>query len=149
MTTTPAEEYDQLDAVRFGPDGAAELDRHKRVIFVPRDQIVRLDAVYGSGAERPIVFIVLGLVFAGTAIVLLSTFILAVMRGGVRIPAAMITGFVLLIPAWWLLDLALRKRWFVRVRTRDGSRKLVFHDVADPREIQQFLEKGRRRYGCS
>ena len=142
------EDYDQLESVRFGSDGAAEMDRHHRVIFVPREEIVRLEAAYGSGAERPVLLLSLGLVFAALAVALVTTLALALSRGGVRIPAELITGFVFLIPAWWLIDLSVRKRWFVRVHTRRSSRKLVFHQTNDGREIQEFVDKGRRRYGC-
>ena len=148
MSTTGAEEFDQLETVRVGTDGAAEMDRHRRVIFVPREQIDRLELQYGSGAEHPLLVGFLGVVFAAMAVVLLVTFALAVMRGGARIPASMITGVAFVIPGWWFLDLAIRKRWFVRVYTRSGMRKLVFHQTTDERELQEFVAKGRRRYGC-
>ncbi|HUR79880.1 MAG TPA: hypothetical protein VM733_03890 [Thermoanaerobaculia bacterium] len=73
-------------------------------------------------------------------------FALAVV-GSVRVPAALGTGFTFLIPAWWFLDLALRKRWLIRVHTLTGSRKVVFHVTRDRREIEQFVMKAKSQFG--
>jgi hypothetical protein len=83
------------------------MDRHRRLIFVPRADIVRLELAH-SGAEQPIVVATLGLVCAALAVGSVVTLALHFLRGTVKLPAALITGVAFLIPAWWLLSLALK-----------------------------------------
>lgn len=140
---------EQLECVRIGSDGVAEMDQHRVAVFIPRDQVLRLELDYGSGAERPIVLLALGIFCAALAVALMLVFVMAVARGGPRIPAALVTGFTFLIPGWRFIDLALRKRWFVRVHTDRGSRKLVFHTMRNQVEIEKFVSAAKSRCGYS
>lgn len=109
--------YEQLECVRIDDRGVAEMDRHVRVIFVPREDIVQpLELEYGSGAENPLVVMLLGLFFAALAIAGIATLVLALTRGSVR------------------------------VRTRRGTRELVFHETRDEIAIREFLHRARRRF---
>jgi hypothetical protein len=146
MTVPPTEDFDQLETVRLSAEGAAEMDRHRRLIFVPRADIVRLELAHGSGAEQPMVVATLGLVCAALAVGSVVTLALHLLRGTVKLPAALISGVAFLIPAWWLLSLALKKRWYLRVHTRTGTRKLVFHETTDARQIETFVERARQRF---
>jgi uncharacterized membrane protein YqjE len=141
------EQFEQLETVRLGTEGAAEMDQHRRIIFIPRADIIRIELVYGAGAERPAVLALLGLIFAALALVSAVTLVLLIIRGGVRMPAALITGVAFVIPAWWLTDLSIRKRWFLRVRGRSDVRKLVFHKTRSRDELEQFVEAARQRFG--
>ena len=147
--TAPAKhgEYEQLETVRFSADGVSEMDQHRTVIFVPRAEIRRIELEFGAGAERPLVLAGLGLVFLGVFVATTVTIILAVLRGGVTLPVEMITGIAFAIPAWWLLDLSFRRRWFIRVHTQSGARKLLFHKTRDPHQLQSFVDTARRRFG--
>jgi hypothetical protein len=145
--TTDSLERDQLDTVRIAAEGVAEMDRHRRVVFVAREDVIRLDVHFGPGAERPIVLLLVSLVCLTLAVGLMATFVMAVVKGGVRVPASLITGFTFLVPAWWFLDLATRKRWFVAVQTRTACRKLVFHGVRSQHEINQFVHEAKARHG--
>jgi hypothetical protein len=140
---------EQLESIRISDDGVAEMDWHRAVIFVPRDEVLRLELGYGSGAERPLVTLALAIVCAVLAVTLMTVFALAMIRGGVRVPLSLVTGFAFLIPAWWLLDFALRKRWFLTVHTRTGSRKLVFHTTCDQAKVEQFVVTAKARFGYS
>ncbi|HUR79881.1 MAG TPA: hypothetical protein VM733_03895 [Thermoanaerobaculia bacterium] len=40
-----AQTGEQLECVRIDADGVAEMDRHRRVIFIPRADVVRLEIV--------------------------------------------------------------------------------------------------------
>ena len=140
----------QLDTVRFSDNGAAEMDEHRPAIFIPRAQITRVEVGSGSGAERPAVVVVLGLALIAVAIGAVVLLALAMMHGGVRIPAALITGVAFTLPGWWLLDLGLRRRLFIRVHTQNGdARKLVFHKVRDRESVDLFLQSVRQRFGYS
>jgi hypothetical protein len=140
----------QLDTVRFSDSGAAEMDQHRQAIFIPRAQITRVEVGYGSGAERPAVVIVLGLALIAVAIGSVVVMVLAIMRGGVRVPVALISAIAFTLPGWWLLDLGLRRRPFIRVHTHNGdTRKLVFHKVRDRESVDVFLQSVRQRFGYS
>lgn len=78
---------------------------------------------------------------------LLSLFVVAVVRGGVTIPASFITGVTFVLPAWWFVDLALRRRWFLRVTTHSETRKLVFRDLRDEIAIVRFVSEAKQRFG--
>ncbi|MEA2239359.1 MAG: hypothetical protein QOC81_4083 [Thermoanaerobaculia bacterium] len=73
---------------------------------------------------------------------------LAVLRHG-SIPAKLVTSVAFIIPAVWLLDLALRRRWYVLVHTRRGSRKLLFGKHSDPAELERFVLSAKARFGYS
>ncbi|HET7433974.1 MAG TPA: hypothetical protein VFN10_04585 [Thermoanaerobaculia bacterium] len=139
--------YEQLDSVRIGEDGVAEMDQHRRIIFVPRDEILSVELVFRSGAERPLVTAVLGVVLIGVAVLSVALLVLAITRGGLKVPMSLITGIALLLPAWWLLDLSFRKRWCLLVRGRKEMRKLVFQHVRDQYEIERFIASARNRFG--
>lgn len=146
MAASP--EFDQLDRVRISAAGVGEVDEQRFAVFVPRADVLRLELARGSGAEHPIVCAVAGALFAALTLAFVTLCLRALFGGeGGRLPAAVITGIAFVIPAWWLLDLALRPRWFVRVHTRTGARKLVFHEVRDRAKAQEFVEAARRRFG--
>ena len=59
----------------------------------------------------------------------------------------MITAAAFVIPALWLLDLSLRKRWLILVHTRGGKRKILFKKETDERAIRDFLAEARSKLG--
>jgi hypothetical protein len=122
--SAPAAEHLQLECVRLSADGAAEMDQHRAVIFIPRSEITKLEVVFGSGAENPILLIVLGLVFLAVAIAPLVVLALMIIRDEGTLDIKVLTAVAFVIPAWWLLDLALRKRWYVRVLRGSQAHRL-------------------------
>jgi hypothetical protein len=142
-------ECDQLDSVRIGRSGVAEMDQGRAVIFLPRSDILRIELVFGSGAERPFIVAALGLVFAAVAVGSVVTAVLALLRCGARIPVALFSGVAFFVPAWWLINLGVRKQWYLRVHTRKGSRKLLFQTLSNELEIRKFVETARNRFGYS
>jgi len=123
------------------------MDEHRPVIFVPRADIIQLEVAFGSGAENPIVLFGLGLVFLLVAVAPLVVLALMILRDEGSMDIKVLTAVAFVIPAWWLLDLALRQRWYVRVRMRSGSRKLVFRHTRDRFAIHTFLADAARRFG--
>lgn len=142
-------EYVQLECVRFSGDGGVEIDQHRPIVSVPRAEILRIELVHGPGAEQPLVVIVLGLVCLALALLFPLMSVLGVTRGALRLAEWLIAGIALLVPAWWLLDLGIRRRWYVRVWTRGGSRKLVFHQCSDHAMLERFITLVRQRFGYS
>ena len=147
MSTAESTDHLQLECIRLSDAGASEMDEHRAVIFVPREKIHRLELAFGSGAENPMVMLVLGLVFLALAIAPLVVFALMIIRDQGKMDVYFLTAVGFVIPGWWLLDLALRRRWYVRVQMQSGSRKLVFHKLRDPSAIASFMADAARRFG--
>src|SRR5260370_31892640 len=124
-------EYLEHGTVRIGADGAVEMDHGRALVTIPGTEIVRLELLRGSGAERPLVCIVLGIVLAVIALAGPLMLALAVLRH-VSVPGKLVTSVAFIIPALWLLDLALRRTWYLLVHTPRGSRKLLFGEDSDP-----------------
>ncbi|MEA2239519.1 MAG: hypothetical protein QOC81_4243 [Thermoanaerobaculia bacterium] len=141
-------DYVQHGTVRVGADGASEMDHGRALVRIPHSEIVRLELFHGSGAERPLVCIVLGIVLTLIAIAGPVMLAVAVLRHG-SVPAKLVSSVAFIIPAVWLLDLALRRRWCVLVHTRRGSRKLLFGKNSDPAELERFLLSAKARFGYS
>lgn len=137
----------QLESVRISAAGAAEMDGARPLLFLPREEIVRMEVRYGSAAERPLVSAVLGVILIIIAIVPLGVVIVAMLRGAGAVTAKLATAVVFAIPGWWLLDLSLRRRFYLAVTLRRDERKLVFHKTADREAIEDFVAKAKLRFG--
>src|SRR5260221_10397789 len=136
----------QLEAVRVAASGVAEMDGARPLIFVPRADVVQLEARYGSGAERPLVSLVLGLLLLAVACLPVLMFVNA-WRDGLPYPHKAITAFAFILPAGWLLNLSIRKRWFVCVHQRRGSRKLLLPPSIEGPAVHAFVENARTPFG--
>ena len=143
----PEEQFVQLESVRVDADGAAEMDGVRKLVFVPRAEIERLELRHGSGAQRPIVTGVIGAALLVFSFVPLWMLINAFRGYGTfEVHTIAACGFFFL--ALWMLSLAVRKRWMIVVHTRNGgTRKLLFHDVKDRASIENFLSNARSRFG--
>lgn len=143
----PDEQFVQLESVRVDANGAAEMDGVRKLVFVPRAEIERLEVAHGSGSQRPIITGIIGALLLAFSLVPIWMLIRALLGTGifeVHIIAA--CGFFFL--ALWLLNLALRKRWMIVVHTRNGgTRKLLFHEMKDRTAIENFLTNARSRFG--
>ena len=122
------------------------MDGSRPRLFIPRNDVSRIELEHGSGAERPIVSFVIAAALAVVSLLPLAMLVNA-FRGAGAFPDKLIAGVALIIPAIWLLDLSLRRRWFLRVYLRRGSRKLLFARRADPQAIETFLSDARSRFG--
>ena len=147
MSTAESADHLQLECIRLSDAGASEMDEHRAVIFVPREKINQLELAFGSGAENPLVLVALGLVFLALAIAPLVVFALMLIRDEGKMNVYFLTAVAFVVPAWWLLDLALRRRWYVCVHMQSGTRKLVFHKLRDPSAIASFMADAARRFG--
>src|SRR5260370_42186287 len=101
MTNSEPQNHLQLDTIRFSMDGIAERDAARQTVFVPRAEIVRIEARHGSGAEQPIVVAVLGI-----GLILLAVLPLFLVAREVAIGAMIYPKFVaavgFVIPGVWL-----------------------------------------------
>jgi hypothetical protein len=61
MAEVEKQAYLDCGAVRLSRDGAAEMDGPRPIVWIPRQQTVRLELAYGSAAERTLIALVVGL----------------------------------------------------------------------------------------
>jgi len=136
----------ELGAVRIDALGAAEMEGERRVVFVPRAEIVRIEAAYGSAAERPLITALLGLILVGIAglpVVMLINW----WRYGGTYPVKAIAAAGFIVPATWLLDVSLRRRWFIRVVGARGARKLLLPREIEQAAVESFVAAVRTQFG--
>ena len=146
MTTQP--EYLEYASVRLGSDGASEMDGSRKLVHIPRAEVVRLEIVQGSAAERPLLSLILGVILLAVALLGPTMLVLALLGRGTA-EAKFVTSIAFIIPAAWLLDLVIRRRWFLKVHSTKGSRKLIFRKSSDAVAMQQFVVSAKERFGYS
>ena len=124
------------------------MDGERPLVRVPRAEIVRLEVRYGAGAERPLPMLILGILLFAIALAPL-VMLVNLQRHGGRYHVEWIAAVACAIPAAWLLDLSLRRRWLLVVHQRRGRRKLLFPRGINQFEVESFLAGARTRFGYS
>jgi hypothetical protein len=139
-------DYLEYGSVRLGTDGASEMDGNRRLVHIPHADVVGLEIVHGSAAERPLISLILAALLAALSLVGPMMLVGALLgRGTVEIK--FVTSIAFLVPAIWLFDLVLRRRWFLQVHMKKGSRKLIFGKTSDEVALQQFVLAAKERFG--
>jgi len=145
---TDQPDYIECGTVRLGADGAAEMDGTRKLMSIPRADVIRIELLHGSASERPLLSLILGLILL--AISIAGPMMLAgALLGRGRVEVKFVTSIAFIVPAAWLLDLVIRRRWFLRVHTTKGSRKLIFKKGCDPVALEQFVMSAKERFGYS
>jgi len=143
---TEQPDHVEYESVRLGTDGASEMDGNRRLVHIPRGDIVGIEIVHGSAAERPLVSLILAALLAALSLVG-PVMLVGALLGRGRLDIKFVTTVAFLVPAIWLFDLVLRRRWFLKVHTKKGSRKLIFSKTSDPVALQQFVLSAKERFG--
>jgi hypothetical protein len=144
---TELERYERF-SIEISQDGLAEMNQRRRNVFVPRAEITRVELAYGLGSERPVLVGVLGVVMLLVGAFPLYGLSIWWREGGV-FPgyAIMICAFLFL--GVWLLIFAFRRRLHLRVHTRRGPRKLLFHGKFHLDGLLELLQVAEQAYGFS
>jgi hypothetical protein len=121
--------------------GLAEVDGKKVVLFVPAAEIDHVILKYGKAEHRPILALLMGVIFALVGVCGLVELILA--PRGLRYELGMM--FFGFIGGSIIYD-ALKKRHFLEVHKIKGNCRLVFSKTAPLKDIQDFCEKARVTY---
>lgn len=138
----------QLGDVRIGADGAAEMDEERPLVSVPRGEIVRIEGIHAVAGERPVATLVIGLVLLVIAIVPVVALVDVFVRGGTYY-VEWIAAVACIIPAGWLIQLSLRRRWLLLVTTSRDRRKLLFPAKVTQVEVETFVAQAKARFGYS
>ncbi|MGA9778748.1 MAG: hypothetical protein WBS33_10810 [Verrucomicrobiia bacterium] len=116
--------------------GVSEFGHGQRLIFVPKEQIQRIEVKFGSQAERPLVQIILGLLLVGLGFVGLS---LLISGGFVELRWGI--GFILFggLGVFCLYEV-LRKGYYLHVISSSDTRKLVIKGAISKTEFSKFIK---------
>lgn len=134
-------------SIQVTRDGISELDGNRQVIFIPREQILRLEIKVGTGTQRPFlqlaVAVILILVAAGFAIHVWSWWVSAAWTIDTATIAA--PPLLLLTSAWLIYD-ALKKRSILEIRTAKGNRKLLFGGSPEAAKLAAFVAQVSKNF---
>lgn len=111
-------------------------------------QVLECALERGSPEQRPEVSAVLGAVLVIPGFFFVNHTYLLVAEGKVgnlKYEAAMFV--VGVVGVWLVLQAVLSKRYFLRVRTTQTTRKLIFSKTAKRTEIEAFLQNAHTKYG--
>ena len=143
-TGSEAEQVSYLN-ITFSQKGVSEFSGKQRAVFIPREEIQRIQTKTGSRAERPLVQGIAGVALLGLGLIGLRMFI----SNGVAF-LRWEAGFLLFggVGGWMLLE-ALRKGHYLLVVCSKGTRKLVFDKKISEPELAEFLRNATRLgYNC-
>jgi hypothetical protein len=143
---TDQPDYLEYESVRLGIDGASEMDGNRRLVHIPRTDVVGLELVHGSAAERPLVSLILAALLTALSLVG-PVMLVGALLGRGRLDSKFVTSIAFLVPAVWLFDLVIRRRWFLKVHTKKGSRKLIFGKTSDEVALQQLVLSAKEKFG--
>jgi hypothetical protein len=139
-----AERFTYLN-VALSPKGVAEYSGTRCVVFIPREQIVRMESRIGSRAERPRIQMIAGMLLGGLGVYGVYMLIkvgLAFMRWE--------AGFIVFGGiGFWLFYEALRCGYYLLVTGTQETRKIVFDGKVEESQLREFLSKAARLgYDC-
>lgn len=116
---------------------------------VPRERILEVTLVYGTGAQRPIVQAAVSLIIVILGIFLGVLPLYHVLSKGMS--NYNLKGFafaLLLVPIGiWLLIEVLQRKYYLLVKTDKRAQKVVFKSSTKASEISEFIKKAQEDFG--
>jgi len=144
---------DVLGRVVFTREEICELDRGRKVVRVPRDEIRLVELCRDSSSHHPILQAALGVVLGIAGLWGAGGLVAWLWEGG-RLYVEVTTSLMLLVPAGaWVVFDALRSRVLLRLRVKKGQRKLLFGRELSKSEEEQLPDLvrsacARNSYPC-
>ena len=117
-------------------NGLSEFSHGKRVIFIPKEHVQRIEVKFGSQAERPLAQAILGLLLIGLGCVGLSLLIsggFSELRWGI--------GFIIFggLGTFCLYE-AVKRRHYLLVTSLNDTRKLVIRGFIQKEDFSNFIK---------
>jgi hypothetical protein len=131
--------------IAFSTKGVAEYSGKRCVVFIPREQIVRIESRVGFRAERPLVQGIAGILLGGLG----AYGIFMMMRAGWAL-ARWEAGFIVFGGMGvWLFYEALRCGYYLVVTGPKETRKIVFDGKVEESQLREFLSNAAQLgYDC-
>lgn len=133
----------QYLTVEASSEGIAETDHGRRVVSVPRSEIVRIELRYGVASERPILIGLIGLVVLVASLWPIKVLYDVLTKGG-TFYTGMIWISAFFVLGAWLIGSAVRRRLHLLVHTRRGQRKLIFQGDVEWASVVDFIEAAEK-----
>jgi hypothetical protein len=151
----------KCSTVKITQKGISELDGNKEFIFIPRIKINSISLLYGCGVKRPLVQIILSLIFILVPVYFFIPTILEVLASMVADPiepdlieidnrrsikqfSALLLAFIP-IGIWELYDV-IKKKYYLLITT-DKREKITFREKTTKAELKNFLEQAKENFG--
>jgi hypothetical protein len=131
--------------VELSARGIAEIQDNGPPVFVPRQEIRRIEFQRGSPAERLIVQIIAGIACFIVGVVCLLQVLAFISFGGVT-SRYMGDGGIATIFGGWMIWTAIKPAYFLRGETDRDVRKIVFHGSVQCSEIERLLQRANRAW---
>lgn len=144
QNATDSERLSYLN-ITFSHKGVAEYNGNTCMVFIPREGILKIENVFGSRSERPLVQLIAGGLLSAVGLAGL----VMILHGGWQL-FRWEAGFLVFggIGIWMMIEV-LRRGHYLRVIGSKETRKLVIHGKVVPSELQDFLRKAEKLgYNC-
>lgn len=147
----------RLSSVEISADTIKEIDGNQLMLSLSREQISSMTLQRGIKSERPIVDVVIGLVFISLGIYIFLPMLLywlSFLRQDSSMtprdsPSRFIAMGLVTIPIGiYIISTAFQKRYFLLIGTTNGAeRKIVFDSDLSYSEIRSFTAQAQTAFG--
>jgi hypothetical protein len=135
MNAEPVKRLSYLN-IEISERGLSEFNSGKRAVFIPKEQICKIETRFGSAAERPGLQLAAGALLAGMGVAGIAMIAASGMRG-VRWGYGFI--FFGCMGAWLLYETFISCHYLL-VTCQSEIRKLVFHGKFDACEFSKIAK---------
>lgn len=149
----------RLGNILVSDDGISELMENRPVMNIARDDIVSAKLDFVSGAQRPLVSLIAGLVFISIGfypLIRLADIAVDFFSHGL-VPVAAMKVFVYLIMfalffgllGGYLLHQALKKKWCIVIVGRARNEKAVLSGDVTSEDLLKFIQSAKEVHGIA
>ncbi|MDB6019806.1 MAG: hypothetical protein JWR19_4295 [Pedosphaera sp.] len=129
--------------VKASAEGVSEVSKGRILVFVNKAEIERIELSSGSGAENPVLQLVLGILLTALGA---SAVVPICLGNGLMLRYGLGFIFFGLVGVWMIFE-ALQKRTYLLVSTRKDRRKLFFKGKVDAKQLAEFLDAAQENFG--
>ncbi|MDH3353124.1 MAG: hypothetical protein OEL87_01635 [Nanoarchaeota archaeon] len=149
----------EYSSVRFTQNEIIEFDeknKSQQLLNIKRENINKISLIYGVASERPIVDIIIGTIFLLAGIYiglpllenLITTLPQSAPGESSFYPSKFVSWSLLFFPCSAIFYyLAFRRRYYFKVETKQGPRKIVFNSKIPSVLIQKFIKDVKATFG--
>jgi hypothetical protein len=137
----------ECSGARVSENSIAETSSGRPVVEVSRTDILDIALRHGFASERPVVVVACGTLLIGIGLIFVRHLLMWLWQGGV-IYVEEGLGIGLIVLGALVASSALRRRYFVAVRTASDLRKLSFGREAARDETVTFVGRAGQMLGC-
>lgn len=139
-----------LSSVTISEKRISKIDGNREILSIPIDEIQHISLRYGSPVERPFAQLVIGVILLGLGYFLgvLPVYGIIVLGYTLSYSVAWATSSaltMLLLGGWFILQI-FTKQFFLQIKTKGDSRKIVFDSFLYESEVRSFVKDANERF---